>query len=210
MKVPPKGTPERREYDREHKAKSRAKKKALVKAAEILTANEASALFAEQYPERVQELDQYMEDFAAKVSEELGREFGFQTPTGPNHDEEFTVDRVARILVGLKKNWTQKVRVNGELAELVSGFYFADTCGDLVEISNRYGLKASATFAGMYRELLEMLDRRYGRQPTKAELDGTYILPPLPELPKPEPPKIPDAPSVPSLTEISHEKSSSL
>jgi hypothetical protein len=197
-----------RAYNREQKAKSRAAQKV---ACHDPTVREAADSFAADHPERARELDAFVKHFAANVTEDLGRQLGsfHKDSTGHvvgwNHDEEFTVDRVARILLGLKKAWVQEVQSPD--GELVSGMYFADVSGSLVESVHRHGLKKSPTFAAMYRELLEMLDKRYGRQPThdaaivKAELAGEYVLPPLPES-KPEPPKIPEAPPVPSEAEI--------
>ena len=201
----------KRAYDREKKRQSRAAKRESERRAQTPTADEAAACFATDHPERVKELDVYVKGFAAKVTEELGRGLGGpkKVPSGYvvgwNHEEEFTVDRVARVLLGLKKGWIQNTqRPDGEL---VSGAYFADVSGDTVEFANRYGLKKSPTFAAMYRELLEIVDKRYGGQPTpdaaivKTELAGRYELRPLPELPKPEPPKAVDEP-LPSMAEI--------
>jgi hypothetical protein len=199
-----------RAYNREQKAKSRANQKA---AAYIPTANEAADRFAIDFPEREKELNAYVEQFSNKVVEELGRNLGSpqKDPSGNvvgwDHDEEFTVDRIARCLLGLKKNWIQKVRCPE--GELVAGLYFADSSGSVVESAHRHGLKMSQTFNLLYRELLEMLDRHYGCQQTqdaatiRAELAGTYVLPPLPELPKPE--SKPGAPPVPNDAEILEE-----
>ena len=43
--------------------------------------------------------------------------------------------------------------------------YFADSFGSVVESAHRHDLRKSQTF-NFYRELLEMLDRRCGRQQT--------------------------------------------
>ena len=138
-----------------------------------------------------------MKDFTTKVSVELGRELR-------NVGEEFVIDRVARCLLGLKRGWVQVVTQPD--GDLVSGSYFADVSGDIVESAHWHGLKESPAFVELYTELLKLVDRRYGNQPTedaaivKAELAGTY-LPPLRELPKSEPPKIKEKP-IPSMAEI--------
>jgi hypothetical protein len=170
-----------RAYNREQKAKSRAAQKA---ARHVPTADEAADSFATDHPERAKELDQYVKDFAVKVSEELGRSLGTtqRDPTGNvigfDHDEEFTVDRVARCLIGLKNNCVQEVR-NPD-GELVAGLYFADSAASMIESANRHRLKNSPTFNTAYFELLMILDERYGREQTvdaatvRAELAGTY------------------------------------
>jgi hypothetical protein len=203
-----------RKYNRDQKRKSREKQKA---DHYIPTADEWTDSFAIDFPEKEHTLDTYVKEFQAKVVGELGRGLGApqrDSPgnvTGWDNDEEFTVDRVARCLLGLKKNWIQQVRDPD--GELVSGLYFADASGTIVESANRHSLKNSPTFNTAYFELLKILDRRYGREQTgdaaiiRAELAGTYILPPLPELPKPEsskpePKKIQEAPSVPSDAEM--------
>jgi hypothetical protein len=173
-----------RTYNREQKAKSRANQKA---AAYIPTANEAADRFAIDFPEREKELSAYVKQFSNKVVEELGRKLGspqkdpLGNVVGWDHDEEFTVDRVARTLLALKKNWIQKVR--HPEGDMVSGSYFADSFGSVVESAHRRGLKNSETFRLLYRELLEILDKRYGRQQTgdatiiRAELAGEYPTP---------------------------------
>ena len=203
--LPPEEQERVRKYNREQKQKSRAKQKA---DAYIPTADEAADAFSIDFPEREKELSAYVKLFSNKVVEELGRELGapqkdrLGNVVGWDHDEEFTVDRVARCLLGLKNNWIQKVRCPE--GELVAGSYFADSSGGIVESAHRHGLKNSETFRLLYRELLEILDKRYGSQQTqdattiRGELAGTYALPPVPELTKQEPEKIQEAPSVPS------------
>ena len=123
-----------------------------------------------------------------------------------NSEEVSVVDRVARCLLGLKRGWVQEVTQPD--GDLISGSYFADVSGDIVESAHWHGLKESPAFVEPYTELLKLVgSRRYGNQPTedaaivKAELAGTYVLPPLPELPKPEPQKVLEEP-LPSMTEI--------
>jgi hypothetical protein len=201
-----------RAYNREQKQKSREKQKA---DASVPAASEASDTFAIDFTERRNTLTSYVKEFQAKVVEELGRGLGAPqrgssgNVTGWDNDEEFTIDRVARCLLGLKNNWVQKV--SDPVGELVAGMYFADAASSMIESANRHGLKQSHTFSQLYVELLKMLDRRYGHEQTddaqiiKAELAGEYVLPPLPELPKPEPKKIQEAPSVPSHAEMLEE-----
>jgi hypothetical protein len=193
--LPPEDREKVRAYNRELKAKSRAKQKAV---RHVPTADEAADNFAADHFERLKELDQYVKDFAAKVSKELDR-------ASRGIDEEYVIDRVVRCLIGLKNGWVQEVTQPD--GEIVSGAYFADACGDMVQSANRHGLKQSPAFLELYTDLLILVDRRYGHQQTedaaivKAELAGRYELPPLPELPKPEPQKPTEKP-LPSMAEI--------
>src|ERR1700686_359837 len=99
-----------RKYNREQKQKSRANQQAQ---AYIPTADEAADGFAIDYPDRAKELIAYVKQFSYKVVEELGRKLGsvqrdpLGNAVGWDHSEEFTVDWVARTLLGLKNNWIQ-------------------------------------------------------------------------------------------------------
>ncbi len=196
-----------RAYNREQKQKSRAAQKA---ARYIPTADEVFDAFPVEFPERTKQLSEYAEQFSNKVVEELRRELGsaqkdpLGNVVGYDHSEEFVVDRVARCLLSLKKGWVQKVQEG----ELVSGLYFPESSGSVVEAAHRYGLKHSQTFSQLYFELLKTLDKRYQHEQTedaaiiRAELAGEYVLKlPMPK-PEPMPTKIPDVPSVPSDAEM--------
>jgi hypothetical protein len=166
--LPPEEQEKVRAYNRAQKAKSRAAQKA---ARYVPTADEAADSFAADHPERVKDLDAYVKEFTANVTAELGRGLGQPQidPSGNvigfDHDEEFTVERVARCLLGLKHGWVQRVREPD--GELVSGRYFADASGIIVESANRHGLTNSRSFNLLYRELLGILDQRYGHQQTE-------------------------------------------
>jgi hypothetical protein len=170
------------------------------KAAYIPTAEEWRDEFAAT--EHHKTLNLHVKQFSAKVEEELGHKVGnVRVKTGHglydyfDDDGDYTVDRVARTLLGLKKNWVQEVRdPNGEQ---VSGAYFIDGCSfasSVIESVYRHDLKRSSIFAASLRELLELLNKRYARlrdQQTavvRTELAGNYVYEPpvLPEL-KPEP-----------------------
>jgi hypothetical protein len=87
-------------------------------------------------------------------------------------------------LLGLKKKdepWVREVRDPDGV--IVSGLNFPDALGsDLIDSVHRHGLEKSQTFATLYRELLEILNKRYGQESTyharviKAELAGEYVL----------------------------------
>ncbi len=179
---------------REDQAQRREQKR---KAAYIPTAEEWSDEFA--VTEHDKTLNVHVKQFLGKVEEELGHRVGsVRVITGSREydyfddDGEYTVDRVARTLLGLKKNWVQEVRdPNGEQ---VSGAYFIDGCSfasDVIASVYRHGLKQSPMFAASFRELLELLSKRYSRlrdQQTavvRAELAGNYVYEP-PVLPPPK------------------------
>ncbi len=192
-------TPEEQEAQREkwrlEKQAERAEKK---RQAYVPTAEEWRDEFAAT--EHYKTLNAYIKKFSNKVAEELGKNVGsVRVKTGPgayeyyDDDGGYTLDRVARTLLGLKRNWVKQV--SDPSGELIAGSYFADPdCGfasELIESAYRHGLKKSPTFAASFRELLEMLDKRYGRQQSKdagnirAELNRTYV-PPAPPQPTPE------------------------
>ena len=202
-------TPEERErkraYDREQKRKQRAEKKALERASQNLTADEASQEFESRYPARVRELDEHVRGFSSAVSNELGRPLD-------SIAEQYVIDRVGRSLIGLQRGWIAKCQSpGGDLAtgELIAGSYFADVCSDMIEDSNRYGLRNSPTFDSAYVELLNLIVKRYGKvvpvsldiQTARAELAGTYELPKPPETPAPEPEQVHEV-IVPGTAEI--------
>jgi hypothetical protein len=100
-----------------------------------------------------------------------------------------TVHKVAWTLFAFKKGWTQSVI--DPRGELVGGTYFADVIGsDIVADTHEFSMEKSQTFSTLYRELLRILDQRYGKNlsedPTerraaldiKAELAGEYVPPP--------------------------------
>ncbi len=165
-------TPEEQEAQRDKwRLEKQAEREEKRKAEYIPTANEWIDQFDADFPEQAKTLAAHVKEFSSKVAEELGRELGYVD------DDGYTLDRVARTLLGLKKSWVKEV-LNGEI---VAGLYFADSFGSVVESAHRYGLKQSPTFARSFLELLKMLNKRYGDQKTKdaavirAELAGTYV-----------------------------------
>jgi len=186
---------EQRRVWAEDQAQRREEKR---KAAYIPTAEEWRDEFAAT--EHHKTLNLHVKQFSAKVEEELGHNVGnVRVKTGYglydyfDDDGDYTVDRVARTLLGLKKNWVQEVRdPNGEQ---VSGAYFMDDCSfasSVIESVYRHDLKQSPIFAASLRELLELLNKRYARlrdQQTavvRTELAGNYVYEP-PVLPPPNP-----------------------
>jgi len=164
-----------RAYNREQKQKSREKQRAAV---HIPTANEWFDSFPVRFPEESASLDAHCKHILKTIQEELP---DFPKEYQANSEAECVVDLVARTLFALKKNWVHEVHSPEGL--LVGGMYFPDALGSvIVDAAHRYGLERSQTFAGLYRELLEILDKRYGHENTydaraiKAELASEYIL----------------------------------
>jgi len=171
---------------REDQAQRREEKR---QAAYIPTADQWLDDFVDEFPTEYKESSVYQKQILKTVAEEMGRELDINS-------DEHVVMRVALTLIGLKKKdnpWVQEVR--DPYGVMVSGLYFPDVLGsELVESVHRYALEKSATFAKLYRELLKLLDKRYGHERTedsraiKAELAGIYVyVPPAPPQPKPEP-----------------------
>jgi hypothetical protein len=188
----------KRRYDRAAKRKSRAKQKA----ESIPTADEWFRSWSTQFLQQSVELKTYERQLCAKVYEELGRgEFDpYRSP------EAETFSWVAITLYSLRKNtspWVREVRDPDGI--LVGGLLYPDALGsDFVENTHRFELEESATYSALYRELLRILDERFGHEHTdhacdiKLELAGTYVLKlPEPE-PKPKPGVVPEASPVAS------------
>jgi hypothetical protein len=195
-------TPEEQEAQREEWRTAQAARREEQRLSKYVpTADEWRDEFAAT--EHCKTLNVHTKQFSAKVAEELGKEVGsvrVKTGSGAHEyyddDGGYALDRVARTLLGLKRNWVKQV--SDPSGELIAGSHFADPdCGfasELIESVYRHGLKKSPTFAASFRELLEMLDKRYGSQRTegaavvRAELAGTYIfVPHAPPQRTPEP-----------------------
>lgn len=155
--LPPDEQEKVRAYNREHKKKSRAK----AKAAQTPSADEASDQFPE---EQTQLLREHVSDVLKQIKLELGLEnFGAYQD---NQNAEHAIDAVVWTLFSLKKNWIREVHSPDGL--LAGGSYFPDALGAvIVESAHRYGLTKSQSFATHYRELLRILDKRFGGDETK-------------------------------------------
>jgi hypothetical protein len=184
-KVPPKGTPERREYNRLKKVASRSKAKQGRLATEIPTASEWMEQFPVQHHALHTELNQYVNEFAESVLSEL--------QINSSHSIAACLDQVARPLLGLQRGWLREVQAPA--GELVSGMYFPEALGEsIVHDTHRYHLEQSPTYSATYRELLRILDTKFGHENTeharsiRQELSGEYVLAiPVDPQPAPEP-----------------------
>ena len=164
-----------KKYDLAQKKKSRTNQKA----AQTLTYAEWSWPWNEDFPEQYKELRAYQNKFSARVQEELGRKL--------SDDEAETLSWLSVASYCFKKGVSPWVRVVSDPnGVIVGGSFYPEVIGSgLVKNTHRFGLETSATYAGLYRPLLAVLDKKFGRTPkegseaqsataVKAELAGTY------------------------------------
>jgi hypothetical protein len=148
----------------------------------------------ERYQEQAAEVDDYVRNTQRTIVEELGRKLGgcLKDSTGRVVDdaEEETLDRILRSLYAFKKDTSVWVRqtTNGII---VAGMYHPDVLGyDIVAATHRRNLEISPTYSAVYRELLSILDQRFGNNQDrdsatiKRELAGKVVLPVEPETPR--------------------------
>ena len=175
-KVPPKGTPEHREYNRNQKKKSREKEKQERELAEKLSAHEYCDVFFGS-PDYLR-MSKYRKETTRKISDELGTDLDAQATE--------TVDYVLSASFGFEHKIMRQVM---DPPGLMVGSLFPDVIGrHIVRGTHMYSLERSATFSTIYRDLLRILDQKFGRQlsqdpierqsalDVKAEIEGTYEL----------------------------------
>ncbi len=134
-----------------------------------------------RYPEQAAEVRDYVRDIQHKVAEEIT-----PNPHGDSYFRPFSVesvDYVARTLYAYRKDtpvWIRKVP-EGIIA---AGTYFPDGLGWMIVIgTHENNLESSPTYSGVYRELLSILDQRFGNNhdrnsaAVKLELAGKFVLP---------------------------------
>jgi hypothetical protein len=147
--------------------------------------------YTEAYEEFSWEQKEELHKYVIKIMKQVQAEISIPASV-PAAVLEITVHKVAWCLFSFKKGWTQSVF--DPRGELVGGTYFADVIGsDIVADTHEFSLEKSQTFSTLYRELLRILDQRYGKNlsedPTerraaldiKAELAGEYVPPPSAE-----------------------------
>lgn len=131
-----------------------------------VTADEFFDAFHVRFPAQHAAISKYAKEFEAAVARELGVEkIDDVAPCSPgSEDIVYTLDRVATILYCFQHDVIHRVTLSGTSAEFFGGTYYADVLGDkLVKETHRFDLERSATYSAAYRELLGLLDRRYGR-----------------------------------------------
>jgi len=143
--------------------------------------------YNEAYEEFSGEQKEELHKYVIKIMKQVQAEIS-PTASIPAAVMEITVHKVAWCLFSFKKGWTQSVF--DPRGELVGGTYFADVIGkDIVADTHEFSMEKSQTFSTLYRELLRILDQRYGEHLSedkterraatdiKKELAGEYVLP---------------------------------
>ena len=147
-----------------------------------------------RYPKQAAELRDYVRSIQRKVAEEIGYVSTFETfgwprekyaeafPLG-HHPAEETVSYVAATAYAFRKDtpvWVRKVSEG----IITAGGCFPDVIGfEIVSETHRLNLDVSPTYSALYRELLSILDQRFGNNrdrnsaAIKQELAGKFVLP---------------------------------
>lgn len=212
-------SPEEQEQQRKKWREETQASRAVKRAAAAPDADDLTWTWSEDFPQQRVELRAHEEDFTAKVAGELGRDL--------SDLEEETLAWVSVTSFCFAKNnspWVSPVK--NPSGVIVGGLFWPDVLGeDLVANTHRFELEKSPTYSSTYRDLLKLLDRKFGKNnrgpealsaiTIRAELAGTYVYtPPAPPEPKPEPPKriAPPVPvsQVPSDREILLQESEKL
>lgn len=167
-------------YDLAQKQKSRTNIAAKQKAKHMPTYMEWNGSWSQDFPQQHKELREFEQQIVETVSEELGRRL--------SDDEGETVYHLAVTSFCFKKAVSPYVRaVTEPIGTVVGGGFYPEVIGrSLVRNTHRFGLETSATYAGLYRPLLTILDKKFGKnadssdeyeggsaRAVKAELNGT-------------------------------------
>jgi hypothetical protein len=147
-----------------------------------------------RYPAHTAELHTFEREISRKIADEIGYISTFETagwsrekyaeafPLG-HHPAEETVHRVAQTVFAFRKDTPVWVRQVSE-GIVTAGSCFPDFLGyEIVSATHRFNLEISPTYSAVYRELLGLLDARFGsnrdRNSTaiKQELAGKFVLP---------------------------------
>jgi hypothetical protein len=147
-----------------------------------------------RYPAQAAELRKFEREISRKIADEIGHVSTFETVGWPrekyaeafplgHHPAEETVHRVAETLYALRKDTAVWVR-NVSEGIVTAGNCFPDVLGyEVVAATHIFNLEISPTYSALYRELLGLLDARFGnnrdRNSTaiKQELAGKFVLP---------------------------------
>jgi hypothetical protein len=146
-----------------------------------------------RYPEQAAELRAFEKEISRKIADEIRYVSQFESVGWPrekyaeafplgHHPAEETVHLVADTLYALRKDtpvWVRKV-AEGIVA---AGLYFPEMLGhEIVSATHKYHLEISPTYRALYRELLGLLDQRFGSNrdrnsmAIKQELAGKFVL----------------------------------
>jgi hypothetical protein len=124
---------------------------------EVLTAMEWAEEF--QLSSQCREVLEHVNQTRKQIAQEL--------PIDVNHPGWHSIETTVLVLYGFKKNFIRKViDPNGVMVCSV----FPDVIGSgIVADNHRYDLEKSPTFCRQYRELLRILDQRFGEHGSKSE-----------------------------------------
>jgi hypothetical protein len=147
-----------------------------------------------RYPAQAAELRAFEREIGRKIADEIGYVSTFETIGWPrekyaegfplgHHPAEETVHRVAHTLFAFRKDTPVWVRQVSE-GIVTAGNCFPDALGyEIVSATHRFNLEISPTYSAVYRELLGLLDQRFGSNrdrnsiTIKQELAGKFVLP---------------------------------
>jgi len=170
-------------------------------------ADEWADAWGERYPTQSAEVSGFVKGIGRKVLEEF-------TPNPQRHlyfrpfSVEETVDYVARTLYAFRKDGDVWVRKTSD-GIIAAGSYFPDGLGWMIVTgTHENNLETSPTYSALYRELLLILDQRFGNnhdrnsEAIKQELAGKFVLSveSKPEPSKSEPIQVKPEPRVPPPT----------
>lgn len=155
----------RRKYNRERKQQSREKQKA--------AATPTSDEWRDQFygSPQCEEVRLYAQRQYKQIAQELCVESG--------HPARYEIDAVLWTLYGFKKNFVREVV---EPRGIKVCFLYPDVIGSqIVAATHRHELEKSGTYSAAYRELLHVLDKRYGRNadvnhPDKVEREAALAV----------------------------------
>jgi hypothetical protein len=174
-------SPEEQQHQRAKWRDAQTKSRANRKGEHILTADEWFEQFfgSPQY----EATRKFAEQQHNKISEELG----IDAEAWFRHPAWYSVDAVLWTLFGFKKNFVREVTEPKGVR--VAGLIYPDVIGHkIVAATHRHGLERSQAFSTLYRELLQILDQRFGKPlsedlierraalDVRAEIAGTYLL----------------------------------
>lgn len=124
-----------------------------------VTADEFFDVFPVRFPSQYAAIKEYEKEFKVVVANELGLEGDLVD------DIEYTLNRVATTLYSFRYDLIYRVTGSGgRIGELFGGIYWADVLGfEIIESTRKFDLERSTAYLAAYRELLGLLDQRYGK-----------------------------------------------
>jgi len=151
-----------KKYDLAQKNKSRANQKAAL----TPIYEDWIHKWDENFPQQYKELRAYERKFSAQVQAELGRELCDL--------EAETLYNASVAVYCFKQHGSPWVRsVIDPNGVIVGGAFFPEVIGTwLVKYTHRFALESSATYAKLYRPLLAVLDKKFGKFNQNSSSEG--------------------------------------